>query len=78
MLPSPSGTDTALYGSAAGETETDAKAETNKKQLTERQLQFWEDVDDGLDGIEDYYGSGRNGREGEGVDIDRIRRFALR
>ena len=39
--------------------------------LTERQEQFWEDVEDGLDDIEKYY------RE-RGMNIDRIRRFGMR
>ena len=36
--------------------------------LTERQLQFWEDVDDGLDDIEAFWVK-------KGQDIDRVRRF---
>ena len=39
--------------------------------LTERQEQFWEDVEDGLNDIEKYY------RE-KGENIDRIRRFGMR
>jgi hypothetical protein len=39
--------------------------------LTERQLQFWEDVDIGLRDIEDYY-------EKNGQDIQRIRKFVSR
>ncbi len=39
--------------------------------LTERQKQFWEDVESGLDDIERYY------RE-RGGNIDRIRRFGMR
>lgn len=39
--------------------------------LTERQAQFWENVDDGLNDIETYY---RN----QGGNIDRIRRFGMR
>jgi len=39
--------------------------------LTERQEQFWEDVEEGLNGIEKYY------RE-RGGNIDRIRRFGKR
>ena len=39
--------------------------------LTERQEQFWEDVEDGLDDIERFY------RE-KGENIDRIRRFGMR
>jgi hypothetical protein len=38
--------------------------------LTERQLQFWEDVDDGLKEIEEYYKDEKN------MDIDRIFSFA--
>lgn len=37
--------------------------------LTERQLQFWEDVDDGLNDVETVYAE-------RGFDIDRIRAFA--
>jgi hypothetical protein len=37
--------------------------------LTERQLQFWEDVDAGLDDIENFYAK-------KNQNIDRIRRFA--
>lgn len=36
--------------------------------LSERQQQFWEDVEMGLDDIEDYY-------KNKGMDIDRIRQF---
>jgi hypothetical protein len=39
--------------------------------LTERQMQFWEDVEDGLDGIEEFYRK-------KGQDIDRIREFGKR
>lgn len=39
--------------------------------LTERQMQFWEDVDEGLEGIESFY------RKQKGQDIDRIRSFCL-
>ena len=44
---------------------------TIKKQLTDRQLQFWEDVDEGLDDIESFW-------EKKNKNIDRIRLFALR
>lgn len=37
--------------------------------LTERQMQFWEDVDTGLNDIENFYAK-------KGQDIDRIRTFA--
>jgi len=37
--------------------------------LTERQMQFWEDVSDGLDDIEDFYAK-------KGQDIERIRELA--
>lgn len=37
--------------------------------LTERQQQFWEDVESGLDDIESYYA------EQKGLDIDRVRQF---
>jgi hypothetical protein len=40
--------------------------------LSERQLQFWEDVEDGLDDIEDFYVKKYN------QDIHRIRTFAKR
>lgn len=39
--------------------------------LTERQLQFWEDVDGGLNDIENFFAK-------EGQDIDRVRQFAKR
>lgn len=39
--------------------------------LTERQEQFWEDVEEGLDGIENYY-------KKRGGNINRIRRFGMR
>ena len=39
--------------------------------LTERQVQFWENVDDGLDDIEKNYGK-------KGGNIDRIRKFGMR
>jgi hypothetical protein len=39
--------------------------------LTERQEQFWEDVEEGLDGIENYYVE-------RGGNINRIRRFGMR
>ena len=39
--------------------------------LTERQQQFWEDVEEGLDDIEKYYRK-------KGESIDRIRRFGMR
>jgi len=37
--------------------------------LTERQMQFWEDVDTGLDDVEAFYAT-------NGLDIDRVRQFA--
>lgn len=40
--------------------------------LTERQMQFWEDVETGLDDIEGFYKSNK------GLDIDRVRQFAKR
>lgn len=40
--------------------------------LTERQQQFWEDVESGLDDVEDYY------LNQKGLDIDRIRQFGRR
>lgn len=39
--------------------------------LTERQMQFWEDVDEGLEDIELFFGK-------KGQSIDRIRQFAQR
>lgn len=39
--------------------------------LTERQMQFWEDVEEGLDDVEEVYAS-------KGQDIDRIRMFGKR
>jgi hypothetical protein len=53
---------------AASDAETTA---TMKKQLTDRQLQFWEDVDEGLNDIESFWGK-------KNQNIDRIRLFALR
>lgn len=43
-------------------------AKTSIYALTERQMQFWEDVEDGLDEIESAY-------EGEGLGLERIRDF---
>jgi hypothetical protein len=40
--------------------------------LSERQMQFWEDVDKGLDDIEAFFAKTK------GEDIDRIRQFAKR
>jgi hypothetical protein len=53
---------------AASDADTTA---TIKKPLTDRQLQFWEDVDEGLDDIESFWGK-------KNQNIDRIRLFALR
>lgn len=39
--------------------------------LTDRQLQFWEDVEDGLDDIANFW-------EKQGQSIDRIRMFGMR
>lgn len=39
--------------------------------LTNRQLQFWEDVEEGLDDIENFY-------KKKGQSIDRIRQFGKR
>jgi len=39
--------------------------------LTERQMQFWEDVEDGLNDVEQVYAS-------KGQNIDRIRTFGKR
>ncbi len=39
--------------------------------LTERQMQFWEDVEEGLDDIESYFRK-------KGQNIDRIRQFGKR
>ena len=47
-------------------------ATTNLAALSERQQQFWEDVESGLDGIENYY------NDTENLDIDRIRQFGRR
>jgi hypothetical protein len=44
-------------------------SETYLSALTERQMQFWEDVDEGLDDIANFYA-----KKGEG--IDRIRVFS--
>ena len=43
---------------------------TSLAALTERQMQFWEDVDDGLDDIESFFAK-------KGLDIDRIRAFGV-
>jgi hypothetical protein len=40
--------------------------------LTERQMQFWEDVEEGLDDVAQFY------VESKGEDIDRIRAFGKR
>ena len=39
--------------------------------LTERQMQFWEDVEEGLDDIESFFAK-------KGQNIDRIRQFGKR
>jgi hypothetical protein len=39
--------------------------------LTERKMQFWEDVEDGLDDIENFYAK-------NGLGFDRIRQFGIR
>lgn len=39
--------------------------------LTERQQQFWEDVEDGLDDVAAFY-------EKKGGNINRVRRFGMR
>ena len=39
--------------------------------LSERQMQFWEDVEDGLDDIESFYAK-------KSLSIDRIRQFGKR
>jgi hypothetical protein len=39
--------------------------------LTERQMQFWEDVEEGLDDIEQFYAK-------QGESIERIRQFGKR
>lgn len=44
---------------------------TRLSALTERQMQFWEDVEDGLDDVQNVYAS-------KGQDIDRIRTFGKR
>ena len=56
------------FATAASDADTTT---TVKKQLTDRQLQFWEDVDDGLNDIESFW-------EKKNQNIDRIRLFALR
>jgi hypothetical protein len=40
--------------------------------LTERQMQFWEDVEEGLNDIEAFYISSK------GLNIDRVRQFSRR
>ena len=65
-------TRTTHHHFAASASASDADTTTrNKKQLTDRQLQFWEDVDEGLDDIESFWGK-------KSENIDRIRLFALR
>lgn len=39
--------------------------------VKERQMQFWEDVEDGLDAVQSTY-------EEEGLDVERIRGFVKR
>jgi aspartate beta-hydroxylase len=48
---------------------TTTEQQYEKKKLTDRQLQFWEDVDNGLDEIADFYSR-------RGMSIDRVRQFA--
>lgn len=48
-----------------------ACSQTCCSMLTERQIQFWEDVDNGLDEIENFYAK-------KGQNIDRIRTFSKR
>ena len=55
----------------AAASDSDTTTTTPKKQLTDRQLQFWEDVDEGLNDIESFW-------EKKNQNIDRIRLFALR
>lgn len=55
-----------------GPTCTARASSTHLAALTERQMQFWEDVEDGLKEIEDFYQS-----QGAG-DIDRIWGFCQR
>lgn len=43
--------------------------DTSLSALTERQMQFWEDVEEGLEGIESFY------QKQKGQNIDRIRAF---
>ena len=50
---------------------TIASSSTPLSALTERQMQFWEDVEDGLDDIENFYAK-------KGQSIDRIRQFGKR
>ena len=50
---------------------TIASSSTHLSALTERQMQFWEDVEDGLDDIENFYAK-------KGQSIDRIRQFGKR
>jgi hypothetical protein len=47
------------------------KITTACRVLTDRQMQFWEDVDDGLNGIEEFY-------QKNGQNILRIREFSKR
>jgi hypothetical protein len=45
---------------------------TSLSALTERQMQFWEDVDTGLNDVEAFY------KQSKGLTIDRVRQFAKR
>ena len=60
-----------IVSSAAFVSRQPQPARTGLAALTERQQQFWEDVETGLDDIESYY-------EKKGLDIDRLRQFGRR
>lgn len=54
-----------------GTTVSSASLSSSLQALTERQMQFWEDVEDGLKDIEEFY-------QKKDQDIDRIWRFCQR
>ena len=63
---------TAFTGTTASVSTTRTSVSSTLHALTERQQQFWEDVESGLDDIEEFYKSKK------GLDIDRIRQFGRR
>ena len=61
-----------VTGFAPSSTSACPRCQTPLAALTERQMQFWEDVEDGLKDIEEFYE-----KKGMG-DIDRIWKFCQR